>query len=173
MSITEDQIKHMVSRFLQWRLPANFSPDAGISFTPEFNVEWNAKRGKPPQRHEPVGTNLFDAVQAEAMVRHMLEGLPSGSDSAPLIAALQRCHDVLHHCMGVLHPHDAEKASAAMAEAREAIAGASLAGDRITDLRIALSDIIALDHHWHGPEGRATEIARAALLRDDDMAALT
>ncbi|RWG33992.1 hypothetical protein [Mesorhizobium sp.] len=40
---------------------------------------------------------------------------------------------------------------------------------RITDLRIALSDIIALDHHWHGPEGRATEIARSALLRDDDI----
>jgi hypothetical protein len=40
---------------------------------------------------------------------------------------------------------------------------------RITDLRIALNDIIALDHHWHGPESRATEIARAALLRDNDI----
>lgn len=39
--------------------------------------------------------------------------------------------------------------------------------ERITDLRIALNDIIALDHH--GPESRATEIARAALLRDDDI----
>lgn len=74
--MTEDQIKHMVRRFLQWRLPETFRPDAGISFTPEFNVEWNAKQGKPPQRHEPSGTNLFDAVQAEAMVRYMLEGLP-------------------------------------------------------------------------------------------------
>jgi hypothetical protein len=35
-----------------------------------------ANLGKPPMRHEPVGTNLFDAIQAEAMVRHMLEGLP-------------------------------------------------------------------------------------------------
>ena len=38
---------------------------------------------------------------------------------------------------------------------------------RITDLRIALNDIIALDHQ--GPESRATEIARAALRRDDDI----
>lgn len=28
-------------------------------------------------RREPVGTNLFDAQQAEAMVRHMIQGLPS------------------------------------------------------------------------------------------------
>jgi hypothetical protein len=75
--VTEDQIKHMVDRFLGWKLPANFSPDAGIRFGPEYNVEWNAKQGLPPNRHEPIGTNLFDAVQAEAMVRHMLEGLPS------------------------------------------------------------------------------------------------
>jgi hypothetical protein len=27
-------------------------------------------------KHEPSGTNLFDATQADAMVRHMLEGLP-------------------------------------------------------------------------------------------------
>ena len=25
---------------------------------------------------EPVGTNLLDATQAEAMVRHMMEGMP-------------------------------------------------------------------------------------------------
>lgn len=42
--------------------------------------------------------------------------------------------------------------------------------DRIVDLRIALNDIIDLDHHWHGPESRATEIARAALIRDNDAA---
>lgn len=69
--MTDDQIKHMVSRFLNWRLPENFSPDAGISFKSEFNehTQW-------PGRHQPVGTNLLDATQAEAMVRHMLEGLP-------------------------------------------------------------------------------------------------
>lgn len=67
----EAQIKHMVDRFLSWRLPENFSPDAGISFKAEFNenTPW-------PMKHEPVGTNLFDATQARAMVLHMLEGLP-------------------------------------------------------------------------------------------------
>jgi hypothetical protein len=77
--MTEDQIKHMVSRFLGWKLPATFAPDGGISFEPEFNKEWNAKQGKPPQRHEPVGTNVFSAVEAEAMIRHMLEGLPGAT----------------------------------------------------------------------------------------------
>jgi hypothetical protein len=68
--MTEDQIKHMVSRFLGWRLPVNFRPDAGISFKAEFN-----EHTAHPMKHEPTGTNLFDAAQAEAMVRHMLEGL--------------------------------------------------------------------------------------------------
>jgi hypothetical protein len=27
-------------------------------------------------KHEPSGTNLFDATQADAMVRYMIEGLP-------------------------------------------------------------------------------------------------
>lgn len=74
--MTDEQIKHMVDRFLAWKLPANFRPDAGISFEPEFNKEYNAARGQPPQRHEPIGTNLLDYTQAEAMVRHMVEGLP-------------------------------------------------------------------------------------------------
>ena len=73
--MTEDQIKHMAERFLSWKLPTNFSPDAGISFQPYFNVEYMAKQGKPPMRHEPTGTNLFDYMQAVEMVRHMLEGI--------------------------------------------------------------------------------------------------
>jgi hypothetical protein len=67
--MTDDQIKRMVSRFLQWRLPADFAPDGGISFKATFN-----EHTAHPMRHEPVGTNLFNAVQAEAMVRHMLGG---------------------------------------------------------------------------------------------------
>ena len=73
--MTDDQIKQMAERFLNWPLPENFRPDAGISFEPEFNVEYNAKRGLPPQRHNPTGTNLFDYTQAVEMVRHMLGGL--------------------------------------------------------------------------------------------------
>lgn len=70
--MTDAQIKHMVDRFLRWKLPENFSPDGGISFKPTFN-EHTAR----PMRSEPVGTNLLDATQAEAMVRHMVEDLPS------------------------------------------------------------------------------------------------
>ena len=62
--MTDEQINHMVDRFLQWRLPENFNPDAGISF----------KRTDYPM---PVGTNLFTTEQATAMVRHMIEGLPN------------------------------------------------------------------------------------------------
>lgn len=69
--MTDEQIKHMVDRFLSWRLPENFHPDAGISFKAEFNehTRW-------PMKHQPVGTNLFDADQARAMVRYMAEGMP-------------------------------------------------------------------------------------------------
>lgn len=68
--MTEDVIKHMTERFLAWKLPSNFNPDAGISFTPEYNT------GTPyAGRHEPTGTNLFSYTQAEAMVRHMVADL--------------------------------------------------------------------------------------------------
>ena len=70
--MTEAQIKHMVDRFLGWKLPANFNPDAGISFKAAFNEHTDY-----PMKHEPSGTNLFDAGQADAMVRYMLDGLPS------------------------------------------------------------------------------------------------
>lgn len=70
-TMTDAQIRHMVDRFLSWRLPENFSPDGGISFEPLGN------KGTPHEyTHEPSGTNLLDAAQAEAMVRHMIEGMP-------------------------------------------------------------------------------------------------
>lgn len=65
--MTDEQIKHMVDRFLSWKLPENFNPDGGISVRrPNYprHIPW-----------EPTGTNLLDATQAEAMVRHMIEGL--------------------------------------------------------------------------------------------------
>jgi hypothetical protein len=73
--MTDAQIKAMVDRFLQWKLPENFAPDAGITFKAEFNVDFNAARGLPPDRHQPTGTNLLSAQQAEVMIRHMLEGV--------------------------------------------------------------------------------------------------
>lgn len=70
--MTEEQIKHMVDRFLGWQLPKDFRPDAGISFKPTFNEHMPFG----PQYHNPSGTNLFDARQAEEMVRHMIDGMP-------------------------------------------------------------------------------------------------
>lgn len=70
-------IKAMVDRFLAWKLPPDFSPDDGISFEPTFNDHMPGG----PVRRNPCGTNLLDARQAEAMVRHMLAG---SVDDGPL-----------------------------------------------------------------------------------------
>lgn len=63
---TDEQIKYMRDRFLGWKLPENFNPDGGISFA------------KKPYNHvnEPYGTNVFDAQQAEQMIRYMIDGMP-------------------------------------------------------------------------------------------------
>ena len=60
-------IDRMVSRFLCWKLPKDFAPDAGIRFLPN-----------PVQQHDgpywPTGTNLMHAEQAREMIEHMLGG---------------------------------------------------------------------------------------------------
>lgn len=67
---TEAQIKHMVERFLNWRLPENFNPDAGISF-------------------EPANT-LFDLTHqcetATATIATMRAALEKAADTFALIA---------------------------------------------------------------------------------------
>lgn len=79
--MTDDQIKHMVDRFLGWTLPENFNPDAGVSFKRQENRHHHPEAS--PFYPMPSGTNLFDATQADAMVRHMIEGMPaSGIASA-------------------------------------------------------------------------------------------
>lgn len=70
----DDKIKHMVTRFLAWKLPETFAPDGGINFKRTFN-----EHTSHPMTHEPFGTNLFNFHEAEAMVRHMLEGLPDST----------------------------------------------------------------------------------------------
>lgn len=73
MSLTNEQIKYMVDRFLGWKLPRDeFNPDCGISFDKEpFNTHTDH-----PMKYEPSGTNLLDARQADAMVRYMIDGMP-------------------------------------------------------------------------------------------------
>lgn len=67
-ALTDDLVKRMVDRFLQWRLPEDFTPDCGIHFDADAAKGFDARN----RRYEPVGTNLLSAHQAEAMVRHML-----------------------------------------------------------------------------------------------------
>jgi hypothetical protein len=54
----------MVAAFLGWKLPTDFSPDAGISFDSEYGEKWGM----------PTGTNLLHAGQARQMVEHILCG---------------------------------------------------------------------------------------------------
>jgi hypothetical protein len=54
-------VKAAVDRFLGWKLPETFYPDAGISFkAPQHPFGW------------PTGTNLFNAEEARAMFEHAL-----------------------------------------------------------------------------------------------------
>ena len=65
--MNDSQIKHMVDRFLSWKLPETFAPDGGVRFvkpTPQHAAHW------------PRGTNLLDANQAREMIGHLVEGLP-------------------------------------------------------------------------------------------------
>lgn len=86
--ISEKQIRYMVDRFLSWKLPEHFTPDGGISFKKIFN------EGTPHAiTNRPSGTNLFDDIQAEAMVRHMIEGMPEDAET-PLSILRQRIERV-------------------------------------------------------------------------------
>jgi len=80
--MTENQIKHMVSRFLEWKLPRDFSPDCGISYkrfaSNGLTVDW------------PTGTNLFNEPQADAMVRYMAEGMPDAGVPASVWRRLEK-----------------------------------------------------------------------------------
>jgi hypothetical protein len=60
-------IEAMVSKFLQWELPADFAPDCHISFDvlrAQLPLSW------------PTGTNLFSAAQARKMIEAMLDAVP-------------------------------------------------------------------------------------------------
>lgn len=90
-STTKSMIDAMVSRFLSWKLPKDFMPDAGVGFTPH-----------PIQQHDgphwPTGTNLFHAEQAREMIEHMLG---DAMNSAALDVLTERrivaCANALEH----------------------------------------------------------------------------
>ena len=62
-----EKIDAMVSRFLAWRLPENFSPDGGVSFQPTFRTV-----GGGEMKAAPTGTNLLTYTQAKAMLLHVV-----------------------------------------------------------------------------------------------------
>jgi hypothetical protein len=66
-------VNKMVDRFLGWKLPEDFFPDAGVSF-------------KAPQHHGgwPTGTNLFHAGQAKEMFEYAV-GKPEIPQSLGLL----------------------------------------------------------------------------------------
>jgi hypothetical protein len=137
---TEPRMAEMVDRFLAWKLPEDFHPDAGISFSPHFNVEYNAKHGKPPQRHEPIGTNLFTATQTMEMLRHVLN---NGCDCPNPHQCWEPCGEL---------GHSAEHARVAGPEEAAAVDKAVLSSERPTE--------------W--PYGKATLEASAPLPTYDE-----
>lgn len=53
--------KTMIDRFLGLKIPDDFNPDGGVSFTPSPSGVW------------PTGTNLFTAEQTRRMLDYVLE----------------------------------------------------------------------------------------------------
>lgn len=66
-TISDQRIERMAGRFLNWKLPADFAPDGGVTFEPVGNRDTGNE-----YRREPVGTNLLTYNQAVEMVRHMI-----------------------------------------------------------------------------------------------------
>lgn len=71
----------MVTRFLWWRLPDDFQPDGGITFNRFVGCQ-----PRPPEWW-PVGTNLLTAVQAKAMLQHVLADQPHDNSGNVIVQA--------------------------------------------------------------------------------------
>ena len=61
-------IDKMVDRFLAWKLPGDFGPDAGVTFNPGHIA--------PSSPHWPTGTNLLTADQTRQMFEHVTADEP-------------------------------------------------------------------------------------------------
>ncbi len=64
-------IDELVRRFLAWKLPADFGPDGGVSFSAAY---------PPASPHWPSGTNLLTAQQAKDMLTHVLGDVLADAD---------------------------------------------------------------------------------------------
>lgn len=72
--MSKNIIDSMVSRFLGWKLPKDFYPDAGVSFKPSVI---NGQEQSDDSPYWPIGTNLFHAGQARQMFEHCAPELTS------------------------------------------------------------------------------------------------
>lgn len=80
--VVSPNVSEMVNRFLGWTLPRDFSPDCGIVFNREVNIPVDGElvkmdRYDAPGGFKPVGTNLFTADQAKAMIEYLLTTPPT------------------------------------------------------------------------------------------------
>jgi hypothetical protein len=133
MTTIDEAIKHMVECFLAWKLPDDFNPDGGVAFTPTFNDHLPA-----PMRHEPTGTNLLTYTQAEAMVRHMLEGSPLLSSYDEMKGRIEEAERLI------------ERASTAIATQRSSRAGIPLSMSSVGD---ALASFVSREKVDGGARG--------------------
>lgn len=63
--LSSEALDAAVDRFLSWKLPKTFSPDAGISFNPAPEQQYAGLQW-------PIGTNLLTAIEAKQMLQHCL-----------------------------------------------------------------------------------------------------
>ena len=80
-----------VSKFLGWKLPFDFAPDAGISYDLSYRDKWG----------QPSGTNLLNALQAKYMFECCLrEALPHITDSVNVSPTTDMCRAAVKYVNG-------------------------------------------------------------------------
>jgi hypothetical protein len=93
-----DIIDHMVDRFLSWKLPKDFQPDQGITFNQTSPQDYET------DRFWPIGTNLFTADQARAMIGYMLEDIDTLAIESSSVDAIMNQVNIL--CGEIRHDID-------------------------------------------------------------------
>ena len=113
--MNDDQIKHMVQRFLMWKLPKPFHPDNFISFTPPEPI--NA--GTPAYRDPPP----FHLTAQD----HELGFYPAGKDRLKaLLALIDGAQGTLRMCFYIFAEDEVSR------QVRDALIAAARRGVRVT-----------------------------------------
>ena len=115
----KQQIDAMVNRFLGWKLPDDFAPDAGIDFTPPEKLYPTMTN---PRQHWPTGTNLLDADQAQAMVEYLVNGVGENAETERVKALLRALADLMDTGDGIREAANYDVAWERVEEAFDALA---------------------------------------------------